>query len=370
MTKFRLAGAMGMCVLMACLTARAAAPELPPDAVGTDTSVVVHLNPAQFTPANLRSAMQAVMGPNAQQLEPNIAKFEAAYKKAQDAGVESMTLVFTPAASAAEPPAAGAAQPPPAKNGPQGLVYMKLKSGADPAAVEQAVKSDMSDEQKNATDFKSAGKYLILRDKGQPIPTKSDDARARQFADALGTVADAAIQIAFIPNAQTKKEMIQEANAGNPPPAVKDAIPLVANSKWVTIAAALGNAPSLKITANAADANSATRLSQDINNALAQLKQFAGQAAQGQGGPGAAMAAMVANLAQGIAPAQNGNEVSIAIQGPTLGRIANMGFMFYALQHRPSGGGFGPPPGGGRPAPGGAGQQPGQGPNPGSPSGQ
>ncbi|HZL36311.1 MAG TPA: hypothetical protein VFC78_13415 [Tepidisphaeraceae bacterium] len=365
MSKFRLAGAMALWILTAYLPARAAAPELPPDAVAPDTLAVIHMDMTRFTPAALRQAANTVLGPNAAMFNASLASFQEKYDKGQAAGLQSMTLIVgspkkavAGAGAAAVPGSPAVGAPGAAPAAPQAVVYLRLQPGADPKALQALIEKDMAPPQRAKAQFKQSGNYLIMHDEGVALPTQSDSTRGKNFASALGTLGTSAIQIAFIPDPQMKQQMLKQANAGGAPQGMKDAAPLLANSKWMTLGVNFGNAPSLTLSANTADADSAKQLVDAINGGLAEMKQAAAHPGQGGGGGAGMIAPMLAPLAAGLTPTQDGTQVSVSIKGQTLSMIGTMASMYFQLANpaggaRPQGrGGFGPggPPV--RPAPG------------------
>ena len=340
MRNVKLVSAVALMTLSVCMGARAAAPTLPPEAVAADTVAVIHLESTHFTPDALRMAAQALLGPNAQRVNDSLTKFEDRYNKAKEAGVQSMTLTMSsskPSANAAG--AADAANPAGAQGSePKGIAYLELKPGADVNAVEKIMQQEMDPAKREQTEFKKQGNYLAMYQKGQTLPTHGDVTRSTQFANALGSVSNAAVQIAFIPDAATKTQMMDRANGEGAPAGAKEAMPVLANSKWITLAVNFGNAPGVTATASTADADSAKKLVEDINKGLTEMKQ---SAANGGGqGPAAMFGPLAGQLAQGLTPTQNGNDVSVSLSGQPLKMVA--GFVAMIAGGAPGGPGAGP----------------------------
>ncbi len=337
------AGAMALVMAIGGWQARAAAPALPPDSVAPNTLAVIHMDAAHFNPDALRTAAKAVLGENADRANDAIAKFQEKYDKAANAGVQAMTIVMTrQSKKAADDAGAGSgpgAGPGPGaaarQNQPDTVVYWQLKPGADIKAVKAAATADMPPADRNNAVFEEQGRFLAMHEKNKPLPTGHDAALARTFSDALGTIGDASVQIAVIFDAEAKAEMLKDAQKPDAPKGMKDAAPLLANSKWVTIAVNFGNAPGITATANTADAGSAKQLSDDINTALDDMKQ---QANNPNGGGAAAMfAPLIASLADGLKPTQTGSQVSVGIKGQSLNMIAGIAMQFMGGPGGPGG---------------------------------
>jgi hypothetical protein len=334
--------------LMVGSRVRAAAPALPPDAVGPDTTVVVHMDAANLTPDAMRQAAGSALGnqsPSRQQIEQQIAKFQEKYEQAIKAGVLSITMVATThEMTGANPEVPGPGHNPGAEGSAksQGFVYVQLKPGANASDVQRMISDNMEPEEREKAAFDHQGNFLIVHEKGQQPPSRPDPARAKQFSDALGRTGNAAFVVAFVPDAAIRDQARQQANNAQGPRELQDAMPVLANSRWATVAINLGNSPGLVITDETADANSATKLTTAINSALAQLKQMAQGAQNGQGGPMAMFAPMLAPLADALKPVQNGSTVTVSLSGPALSMVANTVAQFAPMLGMGRGGPGGP----------------------------
>ena len=348
MIQTKMLGIMALAALT-CISARAAAPMLPPDAIAPDTVAVIHMDAAHFTPDSLRTAAQTLLGPNAQKADDMLGKFTEKYNKASKAGVDGLTIVAgakakkaagdAPAANADEPPAHGRS---PMDSG-NGILYMHLKPGADVKAIESMMKADMPADKAEQTLFDRNKDYLVVHEKTQLLPGTPDAARARTFSDALGTVSEASVQIAFIPDASAKAEMLKSAEKEGAPKGVKETLPLLANSKWITLAVNFGNSPGLTVTANTADVGSGKQLSDSINSALADAKQQAANPGPNAGAMGM-IGPMIAPMLEGLKPSQAGSNVSMSLKGDSLKMIANLIMQFTGGMGGPGGGGPRPAP--------------------------
>ncbi|MDB5304189.1 MAG: hypothetical protein JWM97_1738 [Phycisphaerales bacterium] len=327
--KFKSAGAAALVAAMVCLRANAAAPVLPPDAIGADSVLVVHADSNVFTPESLRKAATAVLGPNAADGNQKLAKFEEKYNAIVKAGGQSVTMV-----QESKPKDAGANEGPDANK--QGITYIQLKPGADVKAIEKTILDEMSPADREKAVFEKKGDFLMMHQKGEAPPAAADAARTKLFSEALSSVSDAAVQVAFVPNQLVRDEA--KKGAAEAPKQLQEALPILTNSKWVTIAVKFGNAPAATATANAADAESAQKLADSINGFLGSMKQAAANP-NPQAGPEAMIAMMVAPLADSLKPKTDGTKVSMTITGQAVSGIAQM---FMGARQ---GGPGGPPPG-------------------------
>lgn len=344
-------------LLLCGIRANGAAPKLPEKAIGPDTIVVIHMGGATLTPDALRQAAEAVLGDNAARANDQIAKYQEKYDKAIKAGVQSMTFVgrFDPQADAKaakpKPAAANAAdQGNENSDANNGVAYIRLKPGADTAAIQKMLSDEMDPAQKAKTVFNKDGEFLVMHQKDEKLNASGDRTRMRQFAEAINQAPAAGIVLAFVPN-QGVRDKYQKEDQTQLPPFMTQAMPAVLNSKWVTLAMTPGKNPSLTITDNAADDASAKLLTDSVNAGLTQMKEMAQQAQNGQGGAGNPMAMMLAPmlapLADAMKPTQAGTKVTVTLQGPALGMIAQTGMQLGAMFGNMGAAGAGRPGAGG-----------------------
>jgi len=296
-------------VAMMCLRAHAAAPTLPPGSIAPDTIVVIHLDAAGISPESLKTAAQTILGANAKVADEAVAQFKEKYDKAIAAGAVSATMVV-----GADKKDGGADK----KNG---AIYIKLKPGADAKALEKMIKSDMKGEEKEKTVFTEKDGYLVIHEKDMPLSDKSDSALEKTFADALGTVSNAAVQIAIVPDEKIKAEILKNSQNEAPVKGLKDAAAIIAKSKWMTVSVTFGNTPGIALAANTGDAAAAKQLSDSINTSLDELKA---KAADPNGAGQLAMVApLIGPVVEGLRPTTTGSQVSVALKGQTLTTIGN-----------------------------------------------
>ena len=320
----RIATTASAMMMLLSVQAGAAAPQLPPNAVGPQTTVVSYMDGASFTPDAMRQAARAVLGPNSPslaQLNQQIAKYQEQYDKATKAGVQSLMVIANTSAQR-NPGGANAAAPEGMKE--QAATWVQLKPGADSAAVEKMIREEMkpADQEKNV--FERQGNFLVVHEKDQKLPAASDADRAKQFIEALSHAANAAVVVAFIPDQATRDQAKNQQNNANTPKWIADAMPVLSNSKWGTLAVSFGQSPAITVTVQTADDQSAKTLATSINAGLAQLRQLAQNPNQGPGagGPMAMFAPMLAPLADALKPNQQGSTVTVQLNGPALAMIA------------------------------------------------
>jgi hypothetical protein len=308
-SRFSFATAAALLVAMACLRAQGAGQVVPFGSVGDDTILLIHISGAHCSPEALKEAAKVVLGANAAKADDGIAKYKEMYDKAVAAGIEGATIAVREEKPAGDAP----------RKEPKPVVYFQLKEGADIEAVKKLVTSDMSAADRESAVFEKLPLgELVMYEKGSPPPANFDKDRALPFAEALATVGDAAVRIAFVPTAHLKEKMVKEEA---PIKGMKEAASALANAKWTTVSVHLGNAPGMKSTVNTADAGSAKQLSDAINAVLDELKQQAANPKPDN--PMAMFGPLVAPLIEGLRPATDGTKVTMGIKGEALANIAN-----------------------------------------------
>jgi hypothetical protein len=343
-------GASAMLMLVG-VGAQAAAPELPAGAISKNTTIVAYFDGATLTPDAMREAAATVLGPNSPavaQLNQTIGKYQEKHDKAVQAGADSIVMVAQ-TGGAAQAAGHGAAA---AELQNQGVMYVHVRKGAH-NAVEKMISDEMEPAEREKTTFSHEGDFVVMRQKGQKPAELPDPARAKTFADALAHNSTAALVVTFVPDDSTR-QAAQNQQAGNQPQWMRDAVPVLANSQWSSVAVQFGKMPAIVMTDQAADAASATKLTNAVNAALAQLKQVAQNANAGGAGGGNAMmmfAPMLAPLADALKPTQQGSTVVINLNGQGLATIATTVAQFAPMLGA-MGGRPGAAPRGGRPAPG------------------
>jgi len=325
MAKMKLSTAMTLLVILAAKASFAAPVDLPPDSIGADTVFVIHADAEHLSPGLLRTAAGVVLGDNVERANDFISTFQDRYDKATKAGVTSITIVGTSSQRMADAENQLGADPnaePRRQSMNPPVIYYHLKAGADVKALEKVMTQDLPEKQRADVRFEQMDNWAVMHQKNQTPPEKVDADRTRAFADAFATIPDAAIGLAFIPDAKTKTEMNKAAGREESPKFMKDALPVLSGSKWLTLAIALGNDPGIKLSATTADAKSAKALTDAANGELDDLKDKA--ANPGQGGPMAFIGPMIAPLLDGLRPISNGNAVSVNLKGQPLNSIANL----------------------------------------------
>lgn len=315
-------GASAMLVLVGIGAQAAEVQRLPADAVGKDTTVVVSVNAAKCTPDAMREAAQAVFGPN----DPNLAKINQAIDQFNEqvykdglAKVETITVVgkFDPFS-----------QHPGGANDPaeQGVAYTRLKPGTDSKTLEKWLSDKWQSEDRQKATFDHEADFTVIHLKSQKLEHASDAGRGKMMADALSRNESAAVVIGFVPSAAIQNEAMQHLQQAHGEQWSQDAVSVLANSQWATLAIQLGKSPAIVGRVEASDAASATKLSNALNAGLAQLKQTLQDPNRGGG-----MGPMLMPLVDTLKPVQESKAVVVTINGPALSKVASMAASFAPL---------------------------------------
>ena len=315
-----------LALALVCVRVQAEAPQLPATAIADDTYAVATMSVAKVDPTSLEAAAKAVLGQNFAMAQGGLAKYKEKYAAYSDSGAESVTFVMSGDPEQKKEPVA----------------YLKLKPGADHAAIETKIRADQAKEGKaDETDFSNEGDFLVMRKKGSDLPKGGAADRAKTFTEILGA-ADKALTIAFTPTDAIRAKMKQDMKADpNSPPWAQSLTPLLADSKSVMLEVSLGDAPKIGLALQAADEAGAKGIVDAAGQGAAQLKTNADQMRQG-GAQLAGMADSLGALADALKPTQYGSKVTLSLDGKTIGPVVSNFLPFLMM-----GGG-----GGARPAPG------------------
>lgn len=310
-------------IIMSAFAMGAAAPDLPPDAIGADTVFVMHADAQHLTPDLLRAASFAALGDNADRAKDFLTRFNEKYDKAIRAGVKSITIVGTSGQRVTDAgkeldadPNDPNKRPPP--NPP--LVYFHTKGAGAAKAIEAVVTKDMPAAQREPLQFEEADDWVVMHEKTQNPPDKPDAARAKAFSDALISLGEPAVAVAIIPDARSRQTMLQQSKDKKAARFAKVGLPAVADMKWLTVAATLGNNPSVNVAFNAADEKSARDLKAAIDAQLDEIKQ---QIAGGEG-PMLILGPMLTPVLESLRPNARGSFVTTNVSGDGLTSIANL----------------------------------------------
>jgi len=316
---------------LACARVQAAGVDLPPSAVSGETFAIAKLDVSKMAPAALEAAAKVVMGPNAQMAQGAIEKYKAQYDEYAKSA-ESATFVMT-----GDPGTQKDIQP---------IVYVKLKPGSDHAAVEKKIREDQAKNGKGEEmDISHEGDFVVMRKKGSAAPNGSGDAgRASGFADVLNK-SDKAFTVAILPTEKVRAKMKADAKGDPNQPAWASTLASnVADSKWMKLELSLGEAPALGATVQAADDAGANGIVTAVGEGSKMLRDQAAQLKQAGQPQLAAMGDAMNGLADALKPNQSGAQVSINVDGKTVGPIVAQ---FIPLimnagggQPRPAGGGL------------------------------
>ncbi len=302
MLRGRVFGAVAAVLSLASLSVRAELPALPGNAIGDDSVAIIQLNPGKLDPASVKASVKAILGGQAGMADEGLNSFQAKYDEIIKAGAQSMTMVFgTPAKKGDEP---------------KGAAYVQMKPGTDPAALQKLIQADMKGPEAEQSVFETSGNFLVMHKKDVALPTKASPEQQKALAAAVSDAGDKAIVIAFAPTEAARAQLTAGLadNKDMPPPAVDAAAALI-NAKWVSLAVALGDAPALGVTVQAADDASAKKLVEQINGGIKEAQD------QAKGNP---FGAMVMPLLDALKPVQQGTKITLGIDGKTLAPIAQM----------------------------------------------
>lgn len=309
-----------VCVVgLAAMRAGAITPQLPDNAIGEDAIVVATFDPNKLTSDALQASSQAIMGPNAQRDEQKLSDFQKKRDAIVAAGGEAATIVMSMPAKEAGAAAADAGSPPE----PKPVVYVKMKAGADETALKNAITQDMSQEDKDKTQFDRQGDFLVMHEKGQTLPTSGSAERAKAFNAGFADAGDSAASVVLVPNEALKAQV--NGMATNAPPAFREILPALMSSKWISLSGKVGSDPSVALVGQAADDASAKQIVDHINDGVARLKQMADQMKQNP--HASSYAAMFSNLADALKPTQEGSKVTVTLNKDALSTIAQFGVM-------------------------------------------
>jgi hypothetical protein len=318
-----------LALALVCGRASAEAPQLPAKAVGDDTWLVVHVNAAKLDPDSIDQSLQAILGPQAAMAQQAMSDFRTKYKEIVDAGAQSMTIVASgPVGDGKEP---------------NGVGYIKLKPGTDHAAVEKKIRDEQAKsgtKDADNTEFLNDGDYLIVHKKGTPMPAGGASDRTKLFTDALGS-SEKSLVFAFVPTPDIRTKMKESAKGNNDAPDwAKNLGPQLSDAKWMSVDVNLGAAPTIGVTAQAADDASAKSIADSVTQGQQQLQTMADQMKQNP--QGAAFAGALGALADALKPTQAGSKVSLTIDGAKVGPAVQT--MIPMLLMGRQGGGVAPPP--------------------------
>ena len=312
--------------------------ELPPESVGPDTVFVVRADAHHLTPDLLRTAVNGVLGDNADRAKDFVATFTDRYERLTRAGLESITVIGTSTQRISDAEREVAADPnaPPRRrmqNPP--VIYLHVAAGADVHTIEDVLTQGSPEAQRADLRFEQLDNWIVMHDKDQNPPEKVDADRGKAFAQALDTLPDAAAALAVIPDVRLKGQMEQAAARDETPKFLKAALPILAASQFMTIGVALGNDPNLKLSVKALDQPSAQKLSDAVGAAL---DEFKAQINDGQGGGRMAfIGVLVGPMLDAFRPSTAGAVVTVSLRGETLTSMSNLIFTLRS---------FAPPPGG------------------------
>jgi len=299
MLKHKIAAVTAMFVAMLGMKAQASLPALPDTAIGDKTFLVIQLDGAKMDQASVRATAMAVLGEQAAMAGEGLDKYQKKHEALTAAGVVSGTMVFDVTDEGV-------------KN-PKPVVYIQVKAGSDLAVVKKSLLEDMTPEDQAKTQFSDGGNVLVMYEKDTVLPKQGSPAQAKAFAEAINSAGEKAVAVAFIPNEAIRAQVTK--NLAHAQPEIANMVPLLVNSKSMTLSAKLGEAPTLDLAVEAADANAAKSLSDQVNGFVDQLREMAEQFKQNPMPQMQAQAANITALAEALKPVQNGSRLTMSLQG-------------------------------------------------------
>ncbi len=269
-----------------------------------DWAVMVKLDVAKLDPAPIRAAVQQ-MGPMAAMAQQPLAQYQAFYEKATAAGVQGVRLAMT--------------VPPTPDQEPQTAFMVAMKPGSDPAAVKQLVGEAAGPKETDKLAFDPAGDSLVVHEKGRPLPNTSPET-AKAFSDALAA-GDGAVVVAMVPTDSIRTMATETLAKSAPPPLVKQMVPTLLASKWVSLSVALTPAPAISIAIEQPDKAGADKLAGQIDQGLGMAREFtARMRQQGQ----AQQANMMDSVIAPLKPAQDGSRLTMNLDAKASGLLVSV----------------------------------------------
>jgi hypothetical protein len=315
MARSRVLGLWVVCAAM--LMARPATAEvaLPPDAVGPDTFLVIHIDAAKLSPEAIHQAAAASLGRNADKIvNDQLGDYEQQYQQWTQAGIEETVVIVSGKSFDQEPQMAS---------------YSKLKPGADETAVKKLIQKAVASDSAGAWEAQRKGEYLVAYAKGRAPAKKGDAARTKVFADALAGGGDPALFIAFAPTPALRERMRGEIDKHikqdkSAPQALKDLAPTLLASQWLTISATLGPKPSIGPALDAADEASARKLVDASRQGLTVIRQAMADRMRGMdANQQLPLMAHINHLLDQVQPTQEGAKVTLALKGEVMPLVAS-----------------------------------------------
>jgi hypothetical protein len=217
---------------------------------------------------------------------------------------------------------------------PEPILYVKFKPGADQSGIEKQIRLDEGENNPAAMEISHDGDFMVLRKKGQELPSAGSPERTKLFATAMGDSDKAAVG-ALIFNDAMKKSLREKIGSVAPPGLVT----ILADSQWIRTEFTLGEGVKLVFTMQTADEETGTRVADGVTGLhdalkaqVAQMKQaFAQLPPQvlAQLGTMGDVADAMVMLVEALKPTQAGATVTVTLDAKAVGGLC-MGF--FAVQ--------------------------------------
>jgi hypothetical protein len=307
---------------LAAVTAQAAPPKLPATAIAEDTFFVATLNLAKLDPASREAAAKAALGDKAGDVEEMLTAYKAHYEKFAGKGAQTATIVMR-------------GDPDQQQQGPEPVMYVSLKAGADHEALEKQIREEEGENNPQPMEISHDGDFMVMRKKGQELPATGSEERAKLFSDALGNAEKPAVAVLIFNEAMLKG--VQKAVGQGMPPALAT---LATDSKSMRLEVTLGEGMGAEITLQGADEEAAKRLADAVTGLgdliraeIPQMKQAVLQPpvrAAVQVKPMLEMVEPLTAIAEALKPEQAGAKVTIKADA----KVAGAMFRVVALTQR------------------------------------
>ena len=288
---------------------------LPPDAIGPDTFLVIHIDAAKLSPESVHQAAAATLGRNADKIiNDQLGDYQQQYEQWVKAGIEE-TIVTVGGKSPDEQA--------------QVASYSKLKAGADETAVKKLIQNAVGSDSAGGWEAQRKGEYLVGYPKGRAPAKKGDAARAKVFTDALAGAGEPALVVAFAPTPSIVQRMRGEIDQRmkqdkTAPQALKDLAPTLLASKWLMISATLGAKPSVGMALQAADEASAQKLVDASRQGLTVIRQAMADRMRGMDpNQQLPLMAQINHLLDQVQPTQDGTKVTLKLKGEVMPLVAS-----------------------------------------------
>lgn len=280
-------------VLALCLTPLAArAQDLPPEAVSQDVVSVMVIDIPKIDAASLRSSLQTILGEPSDELKQHLEleEYQQKHEALVQAGAQRAIMVFQQSATGQ----------------PEPVGLLEVKEGADVGQLTELLEQS-SDKEMHVKDLGNGWLQVTETPDAAGLPNAAGPS-AETFRNALKQAGDAPITAVTVLNDQMRQQIDQQ--IGQAPPEAQPILQAFRDMKWMTASTRLGETPSVTMAMEAASADAATQLQQQLTQAVQKLPEVVAQF-QPMLPPEPGQAAMdIANVIQGLQFKTEGSRVT------------------------------------------------------------